>query len=443
VDRTEVGSRRIVGQHWAIHVTHVISFTHKPSQAIYEKAIETLPSVDEKIYIAYARFETYSKDCNRARAVYKHGLDHLARSHSNALHKAYSAFEKQFGTTEGLEDAVHVKRRVQYEEQIRANPKDYDTWIAYARLEEAISSHDPEIVRDIYEQAIAQLPPTQQKRHWRRYIYLWIYYALYEELQTKDVARARQVYAECLRMIPHSQFTSAKIWLLKARFDISQGDIAAARKTLGQAIGMCPKKKLFEGYINIELKMFEFTRCRILYEKYIEHCPANSMAWIGFAELERGLADIERVRAIYELALIEPLDMPELVWKAYIDCEEDEAAASGDYDRVRCLYERLVSRAHHVKVWIAYARFELSVPALDSSPVLNSKDADCYAASHLYCAPELYLFGRTKISQLTVRLGRGRLCCRHGAPSKQPMVLVEMSRRSRILCQARLQREDG
>jgi hypothetical protein len=31
VDRNEVGSRRIVGQHWATHVIHVISLPHKPS----------------------------------------------------------------------------------------------------------------------------------------------------------------------------------------------------------------------------------------------------------------------------------------------------------------------------------------------------------------------------------------------------------------------------
>ena len=32
------------------------------------------------------------------------------------------------------------------------------------------------------------------KRFWRRYIYLWLKYALFEELTTKDFARARQVY---------------------------------------------------------------------------------------------------------------------------------------------------------------------------------------------------------------------------------------------------------
>lgn len=47
-----------------------------------------------------------------------------------------------------------------------------------------------------------------------------------------------------------------------AQFEIRQMDLTAARRILGQAIGMCPKGKLFKGYIDIELKLREFDRCR-------------------------------------------------------------------------------------------------------------------------------------------------------------------------------------
>jgi crooked neck len=178
-------------------------------------------------------------------------------------------------------------------------------------------------------------------------------------MESKDVERARQIYQECLKLIPHKKFTFAKIWLMKAQFEIRQKNLAVARKTLGQAIGMCPKDKLFKGYIEVELKLFEFVRCRTLYEKHIEWNPANCQAWIKFAELERGLDDLERTRAIFELAIDQSvLDMPELLWKAYIDFEEEE----GEYDRTRKLYERLLDKTDHVKVWISYAHFEINVP---------------------------------------------------------------------------------
>jgi crooked neck len=338
---------------------------------VFGNAVEALGEdfMDERLFIAYARYEAKLKEYERARAIYKYALDRLPRSKSVALHKAYTTFEKQFGDREGVEDVILSKRRVQYEEQIKENPKNYDVWFDYARLEE--TSGDVDRVRDVYERAIAQIPPTQEKRHWRRYIYLWIFYALWEEMDVKDIDRARQIYQECLRLIPHKKFTFAKIWLMKAHFEIRQKQLTTARKTLGQAIGICPKDKLFKGYIELELKLFEFIRCRTLYEKHIEWNPANCQAWIKFAELERGLDDLERARAIFELAVSQlVLDMPELLWKAYIDFEEEE----GEYERTRVLYERLLEKTDHVKVWISYAHFEINVPDDDEEEAEDEED---------------------------------------------------------------------
>lgn len=59
--------------------------------------------------------------------------------------------------------------------------------------------------------------------------------------------------------------------------------------------------------------MREFDRCRKLYEKFLEFAPENCTSWIKFAELETILGDIDRARAIYELAIGQPrLDMPEV-----------------------------------------------------------------------------------------------------------------------------------
>lgn len=326
---------------------------------VYGVAVETLGEdfMDEKLFIAYAKFEAKLKEYERARAIYKYALDRLPRSKSTTLHKAYTTFEKQYGDRDGVENVILSKRRVQYEEQLKENSRNYDIWFDFARLEE--TSGDPERVRDVYERAIAQVPPSQEKRHWRRYIYLWIFYATWEEMEAKDIDRARQVYTECLKLIPHKKFTFAKVWLMKAQFEVRQLNLQAARKTLGQALGMCPKDKLFRGYVELERQLFEFVRCRTLYEKQIEWNPSNGQSWIQYAELERGLEDSDRARAIYELGIEQPtLDMPEIVWKSYIDFEDYE----GEYERERQLYERLLQKTDHVKVWINYARFEINVP---------------------------------------------------------------------------------
>ncbi|CAJ0635578.1 6183_t:CDS:2, partial [Entrophospora sp. SA101] len=119
---------------------------------------------------------------------------------------------------------------------------------------------------------------------------------------------------------------------------------------------MCPKDRLFKGYIELELQLREFDRCRTLYYKYLEYNPANCYAWIKFAELEKMLGDYDRCRGIFELAVDQPIiDMPELLWKAYIDFEFSEQ----EFDKTRQLYERLLEKTGHVKVWISFAQFEL------------------------------------------------------------------------------------
>jgi hypothetical protein len=44
-----------------------------------------------------------------------------------------------------------------------------------------------------------------------RYIYLWIKYALFEEIDAGDMDRAREVYRAALKLVPHHQFTFSKV----------------------------------------------------------------------------------------------------------------------------------------------------------------------------------------------------------------------------------------
>ncbi|XP_076128515.1 crooked neck-like protein 1 [Alosa pseudoharengus] len=329
---------------------------------VFERAVEFFGEeyVDEHLYVAFARFEEKQKEFERVRVVYKYALDRIPKQKAQELFKNYTMFEKKFGDRRGIEDVIVSKRRFQYEEEVKANPHNYDAWFDYLRLVE--SDADPDGVREVYERAIANIPPIQEKRHWRRYIYLWINYALYEELEVKDPERTRQVYQACLELIPHKKFTFAKMWLLYAQFEIRQKNLQGARRGLGTAIGKSPKNKLFKGYIELELQLREFDRCRKLYEKYLEYSPENCTTWIKFAELETILGDIDRARGIFELAIGQPrLDMPEVLWKSYIDFEIEQE----EYDNTRELYKRLLQRTQHVKVWVSYAQFELSIDSVD------------------------------------------------------------------------------
>lgn len=326
----------------------------------------------QTVYTAFAKMETRAREYDRARVIYKYALERLPRTKSVGIYSSYTRFEKQFGTRQGVEDTVLGKRRIQYEEELASSEgakSNYDTWFDYTRLEEdayrslIASGAAPDSkeattarsrVRDTYERAVANVPPSQEKRHWRRYIFLWLSYALFEEIDVQDHDRAREVYKAAISLVPHKVFTFAKLWLNYAHFEVRRLDLNAARKILGAGIGMASKERLFRGYVDLELSLKEFDRARKIYERALEWDPTNARTWIRFAELERNLFDTERARGIFDLATRQSapgLDMPEVLWKAYIDFEFEER----DWERVTNLYERLLARTGHVKVWISYA----------------------------------------------------------------------------------------
>lgn len=58
-----------------------------------------------------------------------------------------------------------------------------------------------------------------------------------------------------MTLVPHKQFTFAKLWLMFAKFEVRRLELPAARKILGTGIGMCPKEALFKGYIDLEIEV--------------------------------------------------------------------------------------------------------------------------------------------------------------------------------------------
>ncbi|GMS80441.1 hypothetical protein PENTCL1PPCAC_2616 [Pristionchus entomophagus] len=335
------------------------------ARAAYEKGMEFFgeENIQEQLLVAFALFEERQKEHDRARVIYRYGLDHLPSDKATDIFKYYTVHEKKFGERAGIEDVIVSKRKAQYEQQVQENGYNYDAWFDYLRLLEN-EQCPQEQVEDTYERAISNVPPQPEKRLWRRYIYLWINYAVYEELVAKDIEKTRMVYKACLDIMPNKIFTFAKVWVMFAHFEIRQHDLAAARKVLGVAIGKCPKEKLFRSYIDLELQLREFDRCRKLYEKFLEFAPTNSMTWIKFSELETLLGDADRARAIFDIAVTQPaLDMPELLWKSFIDFE----IAQDEHEKARDLYENLLSKTNHLKVWISLAEFEQSIGNMERS----------------------------------------------------------------------------
>mmetsp|Transcript_14953 Transcript_14953/g.36710 ORF Transcript_14953/g.36710 Transcript_14953/m.36710 type:complete len:707 (+) Transcript_14953:164-2284(+) len=388
-DRAEAVMRRYVNAYpsakaflkfgkWAEYETKNIDL----ARTIYEACLSELEpeeSRQARVFQRFAAFEERQGEYERARVIYQHAIKLLKLGeHADSqavvvdeedvpeweverrqeLYKSYLDFEKKHGDRAGIEQVLLTKQRREYNERVKENPYDYDAWFEFAKLEEDNATKDPSAVRDVYERAVAQVPPTtNNKDHWKRYIWLWVYYATYEELTNHDLDRASEIYQTCLNLIPHKEFSFAKIWIFAAKVQIRRKNLPAARKLLGRAIGLCQKEKTFKEYIAMELSLGEIDRCRALYNNYLKSYPTNCEAWTKYAELEKSLGEADRCRAILELAVSQPeIDMPEVLWKTFIDFEIEE----GEGRHARRLYERLLERTSHVKVYISYAQFEAS-----------------------------------------------------------------------------------
>jgi crooked neck len=175
---------------------------------------------------------------------------------SNFFHSFLELGIIVFSFRESIDEVVLTKRRLFYENEIEENGRNYDNWFDYIALEE--NSNDPDKVmrmRELYERAIITIPPIKLKKYWRRYIYIWINYAIFEEMEGFP-SRAQEVYENALKIIPHSIFTFSKLWILYAHFQIRKKDLDFARVVFGNAIGKCPREK-----VKIKtIKIFRFSK---------------------------------------------------------------------------------------------------------------------------------------------------------------------------------------
>jgi crooked neck len=96
----------------------------------------------EELFIKFAEFEEHCKETERARTIFKYALDHIPKSQAAELYRRFVTFEKQHGDREGIEDVIVSKRRFQYEEEVKTNPLNYDSWFDFARLEETHGDHE-------------------------------------------------------------------------------------------------------------------------------------------------------------------------------------------------------------------------------------------------------------------------------------------------------------
>lgn len=352
---------------------------------VYSLAVDTLTSFSSNeseddlvdLIESYASWESSQQEYERCRALYDVAIKRWP--HRVDLKNGLVDFEKKFGSIDTTEESVIHKRKRHYEELLRANPRDYDTWWLYLDL---VQTYFNSQLLETFEKSVSGNEPDGQTKNfaWRQYIYLWIRFLAFVELELNDIVRGRDLYKKLVdQLIPHKQFTFSKIWLMYAKFELRQGQIDKARKILGRSLGMCPKDNTFKGYIDLEIRLKQFDRVRKIYEKYLEFNPLNLDTWINYAELEENLGDGDRCRSIYEIAIdnAAAIGLSEeskiVLMQRAIEFETDEE----EYGLARQLYNKYIeANGHLTELWIGYALYESSNPTEEQLRNLQEEKED-------------------------------------------------------------------
>ena len=109
------------------------------ARRVFERSIDFFGDdhMDERLFIAFAKFEEGQKEHERATAIYKFSLEHMPKEKASDLYKAFTIHQKKYGERDAIEDVIVSKRKFQYEDEIRQNPSNYDAWFDYLRLLES------------------------------------------------------------------------------------------------------------------------------------------------------------------------------------------------------------------------------------------------------------------------------------------------------------------
>ncbi|SMN21627.1 similar to Saccharomyces cerevisiae YLR117C CLF1 Member of the NineTeen Complex (NTC) that contains Prp19p and stabilizes U6 snRNA in catalytic forms of the spliceosome containing U2 [Maudiozyma saulgeensis] len=336
-----------------------------------------------KLALSFAQWEISEREYERAATIYKISRDKWPNDPT--VIKSQDEYNKSFGSVSDINDTLIAKRKINYENELENDVLNYYSWMLYIDLIQKYYSKD---IINVFERAVTTSIPNQKRvknAQWRRYIYLWIRYFTFMELDKNDVEGCRILYKRCLnKIVPHSAFTFSKIWIMYSEFEIRQNNLPLARRILGRAIGMCPTKKLFKNYIKLELKLREFDRVRKLYEKYIEYTPSEKNVWLEYSKLEENLGDEERARGIFKLSVQDNVtDMPIVSQLSILDKFIEFETEAQEYDNARSLYETYLRKGNYApKIWISYAMYESSVPtATQLIELYGNNDSDSEESS--------------------------------------------------------------
>lgn len=329
------------------------------ARAGFETCVQLLDDdqLTEEIFIKYAQFEIRRGQYEKANRVFKIGLSKLADPlKSKQLYSAFVQHTKQTGTRDEIEQILVDKRRAHYERLFVEEPTNLDACFDYIRMEE--EAGDIDRVREVFERSVAKIPMVKEKKYFRRYIYLWLFYAQFEESVVKDVARARSIYTAGIELMGSLGIWFGKVVKSAAEFELRQLNLEGYRKICMNALVKSDgaKSNIPRFWIETELKLGNVSQARTIAAKLVEITPGSASSWVSFIDLELALGEISRATALCHMGWKnrDAIDHPYAVLEKEIEIEK----SLDNLDRVRILFKTWISESGDANAFLKFSDFE-------------------------------------------------------------------------------------
>ncbi|VDP34910.1 unnamed protein product [Soboliphyme baturini] len=181
-----------------------------------------------------------------------------------------------------------LKRRKEFEDNIRKNRGNVPNWIKYAKWEE--SQAELQRARSIFERAL-------DVDH--RNISIWLQYAEME-MRNRQVNHARNIWDRAVSLLPRAN----QFWLKYSFMEEMIENIPGARQVFERWMEWEPSEQAWQTYINFELRYHEIERARAIWQRYIlSRHFMNVKNWIRYAKFEERHGFVVNARKVFERAV--------------------------------------------------------------------------------------------------------------------------------------------
>ncbi|KAH8739256.1 hypothetical protein FG386_000013 [Cryptosporidium ryanae] len=338
--------------------------------------------IDPKIFVFFAEVFVNQKKLDEAIDIYNQGiLLTEAQDRQFLKEKLFNVYKLEKKQRIDDTDEWKSNKINQYRDNLFLNPVDFDKWFDFSIF--AFQYLKPEDVRKVFDDFSKVSPPTDNIIEFEKYIYSCFLYLCYFET---NINSSSAIIDKTLRSLINkidnfkeinkkdkkcesknsniksinSSFSEEDSQILSEVFIFFSGNqirncnLPSARKILGAGLGRIPCPRLFDYYINFELKLGNFDRCRLLFTKYVEYNPVSADTWKKYMKFEYQLGEIKRFIGIAEAGISMPeLDSPEKIWEYYIEIMIEK----GNYEATDNIYRRLLEKTQHHQVVMDYSTF--------------------------------------------------------------------------------------